>query len=217
MKRSSWASGSGYVPSCSMGFWVASTKKGCGSWCVFPAAVICFSAMASSRADWVFGGVRLISSASIMFAKTGPFANRNDFCPVAWFCSRMSEPVMSAGMRSGVNCMRLKERPSIFARVAMSFVLASPGTPSMMQCPEQSIAMKICCIVWSRPTIWYARFWRSNSCDCESWFASCRSFSGICPGSVVVTIMLLCGKLLKTVLRLNKCTLSCGNSTNRPG
>ena len=70
---------------------------------MLPAAVICFSAMASSRADWVFGGVRFISSASMMFAKTGPFANRKDFCPVDWFCSSMSEPVMSAGIRSGVN------------------------------------------------------------------------------------------------------------------
>jgi hypothetical protein len=31
MNRSSWASGSGYVPSCSIGFWVASTKNGSGS------------------------------------------------------------------------------------------------------------------------------------------------------------------------------------------
>ena len=30
MKRSSWASGSGYVPSCSIGFCVASTKNGSG-------------------------------------------------------------------------------------------------------------------------------------------------------------------------------------------
>src|SRR4028118_2080052 len=30
MKRSPWASGSGYVPSDSIGFWVASTRKGAG-------------------------------------------------------------------------------------------------------------------------------------------------------------------------------------------
>ena len=33
MKRSSWASGSGYVPSCSIGFCVASTKNGSVSRC----------------------------------------------------------------------------------------------------------------------------------------------------------------------------------------
>ena len=37
MKRSSCASGSGYVPSCSIGFCVASTKNGSGSVCVCPA------------------------------------------------------------------------------------------------------------------------------------------------------------------------------------
>ena len=31
----------------------------------------------SSRADWVFGVVRLISSARTIFAKTGPFLKRN--------------------------------------------------------------------------------------------------------------------------------------------
>ena len=31
MKRSNWASGSGYVPSCSIGFWVAMTKNGSSS------------------------------------------------------------------------------------------------------------------------------------------------------------------------------------------
>ena len=36
MKRSSCASGSGYVASCSIGFCVASTKNGSGSACVWP-------------------------------------------------------------------------------------------------------------------------------------------------------------------------------------
>ena len=31
MKRSTCASGNGYVPSCSIGFWVAITKKGFGN------------------------------------------------------------------------------------------------------------------------------------------------------------------------------------------
>ncbi len=38
-------------------------------------------------------------------------------------------PVMSEGIRSGVNWTRLKERLSTSARVEMSSVLARPGTP----------------------------------------------------------------------------------------
>ena len=73
MKRSTCASGSGYVPSWSMGFWVARTRKGDGrskvSW---PIVTVC-SCMASSSADWTLAGDRLISSARITFAKIGPF------------------------------------------------------------------------------------------------------------------------------------------------
>jgi hypothetical protein len=39
MNRSSWASGRGYVPSCSIGFWVASTKNGSGRRCRSPPTV----------------------------------------------------------------------------------------------------------------------------------------------------------------------------------
>ena len=37
-----------------------------------PSTVTCRSAIASSKADWVFGIARLISSTSRTFAKTGP-------------------------------------------------------------------------------------------------------------------------------------------------
>ena len=72
MKRSSWASGSGKVPSYSIGFWVAITMNGRASGWVMPSTVTCTSCMHSSSADWVFGEARLISSTSTMFAKTGP-------------------------------------------------------------------------------------------------------------------------------------------------
>ena len=55
-----------------MGFCVASTKNGWPSWCRCPPAVIWYSCIASSRAAWVFGGVRLISSARITLPKIGP-------------------------------------------------------------------------------------------------------------------------------------------------
>ena len=78
MKRSSCASGSGYVPSSSIGFCVASTKNGRSSGYVRPAAVTWYSCIASSSAACVFGGVRLISSARRICAKIGPFTKRSD-------------------------------------------------------------------------------------------------------------------------------------------
>ena len=54
--RSSCASGSGYVPSISSGFWVASTKNGSDSvYCCLATVTRC-SCIASSSADCVFGG-----------------------------------------------------------------------------------------------------------------------------------------------------------------
>ena len=45
--------------------------------CVVPATVTDRSCIASSRADWVLGVARLISSASTRLAKTGPRWNSN--------------------------------------------------------------------------------------------------------------------------------------------
>ena len=47
-----------------------------------------------------------------MFAKTGPWTKRNTRLPVVRSSSSTSVPVMSDGMRSGVNWMRLKLRCS---------------------------------------------------------------------------------------------------------
>ena len=43
--------------------------------------------------------------------------------------SSTSEPMMSEGIRSGVNWMRLASRPSTLPSVSTSSVLARPGTP----------------------------------------------------------------------------------------
>ncbi len=67
-----------------------------------------------------------------MFAKTGPGTNRNWRVPVALSSSMTSVPVMSEGIRSGVNWMREKLRDSVLASVLMSSVFARPGTPSRM-------------------------------------------------------------------------------------
>ena len=71
-KRSSCDSGSGYVPACSWGFWVASTMNGSGRRRGAPSTETWASAIASSRQLCVRGVVRLISSARTRFANSGP-------------------------------------------------------------------------------------------------------------------------------------------------
>src|SRR2546426_354560 len=91
---------------------------------VFPSMETEPSCMASSSADCVLGGVRLISSARIMLAKIGPLTKTRTRFPVARSSSMISVPVMSAGIKSGVNWMRLKFRCSTWATVAIKCVLA---------------------------------------------------------------------------------------------
>ncbi len=77
--------------------------NGRGSGSVSPSIVTWASSMASSSAAWVFGGVRLISSASSIEVNTGPL--RSSKRPS--FCRNTMVPVRSAGIRSGVNWMRV--------------------------------------------------------------------------------------------------------------
>ena len=65
-----------------------------------------------------------------MLAKIGPAMNVNRRRPVSGSSWRMSVPVMSEGIMSGVNWMRRNERLEIRATVLTSSVLASPGTPT---------------------------------------------------------------------------------------
>ena len=109
--------------------------------------------MASSSADCVFGGVRLISSASTMLAKIGPGTKVQRRCPVVGSSSMMSVPVMSEGIRSGVNWMRLKTRPSVCAMVRTISVFAVPGKPVIRQWPPTKSEMRIWSSTSSCPTI----------------------------------------------------------------
>lgn len=72
MKRSSWDSGSGCVPDAPRGFCVAMQINGLGSGWVTPSTVTFFSSMDTKSADWVFGEVRLTSSASSRWHITAP-------------------------------------------------------------------------------------------------------------------------------------------------
>ena len=89
----------------------------------------------------VLGGVRLISSARRMFAKTGPLMKRNARVPLTLSSSIISVPVMSDGMRSGVNWMRLNSRSMAREIVRTMSVLARPGTPIMRQWPRANSAV----------------------------------------------------------------------------
>ena len=116
------------MPSCSIGFCVAITKNGSGRCIVSWPTVTSRSCIACKSAAWVLGGVRLISSARMMLAKIGPGTNRNARRPASG-SSRTLVPVMSEGIRSGVNWMRLKLTSRILAIELTIRVLARPGTP----------------------------------------------------------------------------------------
>ena len=62
-------------------------------------------------------------------------------------------PVMSLGIRSGVNWMRLKLRSRMRARLLISSVLARPGTPSSSTWPPAKRAISISSITCSWPTM----------------------------------------------------------------
>ena len=133
VKRSSSASGSGYVPSYSIGFCVAMTMNGGASWYETPSTVTWRSCMHSSRAACVLGDARLISSTSRMFANTGPGRNSNSF--ERWL--KMLTPVMSDGSRSGVNCRRENEQSTERASDLASVVFPTPGKSSMIRWPSE--------------------------------------------------------------------------------
>ena len=90
-----------------------------------PSTVTVRSCIASSSAACVFAGARLISSANTRSAKIGPGRKVNSRAPV-----RSVTPVMSAGIKSGVNWMRWNLTSRASARVRTSSVFAVPGTPS---------------------------------------------------------------------------------------
>ena len=111
------------MPSYSIGFWVASTRNGGPSRRVSPSVVTCRSCIASSSAACVFGGARLISSASRRLAKIGP--GRNSKSDSRWL--KIDEPVTSDGIRSGVNWMREKSIDATCANERAIRVFARPG------------------------------------------------------------------------------------------
>src|SRR3990170_4188806 len=144
--RSSWASGSANVPSSSIGFWVASTRKGAGMGRVCPSTETCRSCIASSSADCVRGVARLISSTRRTLVKIGPGMKRK--LPSA----RMLLPVTSLGSRSGVPWTRPKPSPSDRANARARSVLPTPGTSSSSAWPSARSAIAMSRSGASAPT-----------------------------------------------------------------
>jgi hypothetical protein len=101
---------------------------------VVPSTVTCFSSMHSSRADWVLGEARLISSPTTMLAKMPPGRNSNSL--VSWL--KIDTPVTSDGNRSGVNWMRRTLQSMERASALLSIVLPTPGTSSIRRWPSES-------------------------------------------------------------------------------
>jgi hypothetical protein len=111
--------------------------------------VTCRSSMHSSRADWVLGEARLISSPTTMLAKTPPGRNSNS--RVFWL--KTETPVTSEGNRSGVNWMRRTVQSIDRARALLSMVLPTPGTSSRSRCPSASITTSAVLITSLFPSI----------------------------------------------------------------
>ena len=154
---SNCASGNGYVPSNSREFWVATTQNKFGNGKVSPSNVTCCSAMASSKAAWVFGGVRLISSANNISVKIGPFFK----VKLRLLRSNILVPNISDGRISGVSWTLLNSAWINLANTLTVRVFPVPGTPSIMTWPPVNKAINNCWtgIFW--PTIIWLRFWYS--------------------------------------------------------
>ena len=106
-----------------------------------PATVTRRSCIACSRAAWVRGLARLISSAISSWQNTGPGMKRKLRRPIS-DSSSTSEPRMSAGIRSGVNCTRFWVSPSTTPSVSTRRVLARPGTPTSSTWPPASSVIR---------------------------------------------------------------------------
>ncbi len=79
--------------------------------------------------------------------------NANLRRPVSGSSWRMSVPVMSEGIMSGVNWIRRNERLRIFETVLTSKVLASPGTPTSRTCPLANSPVRSSSTTSSWPTM----------------------------------------------------------------
>ena len=124
--------------------------------------------MASRRADWTFGGVRLISSASKIFVKIGPFRISNP--PLLG--RKISAPIRSDGKRSLVKEMRLFSREKDFASARIVRVFPRPGVPSRSACPPVNTVIINFSSKSSCPRIAFWRFFLREFIASEMWISA---------------------------------------------
>ena len=133
-KRSSWASGSGKVPSWSMGFCVAMTQK--RRLQLVRHAVDGDAALGhrlqQARLGPRRGPVDLVGQHDLGEDRAGTELE------LGGLRLKTETPVTSVGSRSGVHWMRLNEQPTLRASARASMVLATPGTSSSNTCPPQN-------------------------------------------------------------------------------
>ena len=123
--------------------------KGLPSKRLTPSTVTCLSCMASSRADCVLGVALFISSANKIFVIIGPSTKVN----ASSFWLYILSPVISAGKRSGVNCI-LENFPSMEdAMTFASVVFPVPGVSSKSTCPPATSVVMTRSMVFSFPII----------------------------------------------------------------
>ncbi len=106
-------------------------RNGVGRAWVLPSTVMVCSSMTSSKADWVLGEVRLISSASSSWQLAAPSRYSNRLLSRLY----MVKPVMSEGSVSGVNWIRLFCKPNALEKAMASVVLPTPGQSSKRTWP----------------------------------------------------------------------------------
>ena len=121
------------MPSDSIGFWVARTRNGAGTWKVCLPMVTWCSCMTSRRADWTLAGARLISSASRKLQWTGP----SSVSKPPWSGRQIRVPTRSEGTRSGVNWMRWKRAPEDLGQGGDGAGLGQPRHPFQQQVPAR--------------------------------------------------------------------------------
>ena len=114
------------------------------------------SLIASRRPDWVLAGARLISSARRRSVKIGPLRRTNELLAKL----NTLVPMMSDGIRSGVNWMRLNAHPTALDNALTVRVFAVPGTPSSMAWPPLRKAHRVRSSASSCPTTAFDISWR---------------------------------------------------------
>ncbi len=92
----------------------------------------------------------------------------------------MFVPITSAGIRSGVNWMRLNGKLSVSASVRTSIVLPSPGTPSSSTLPPANNPMSVASITSVCPTMTFPISSRSALYVARNFSHAAFTFSGVC-------------------------------------